>query len=136
DLENKLENSNSSEDFVVLNSELKRVIEFYSNCNEIVYVIDENRIDLEYELEMIDAFSFYQDSVNQDSTLKNKKFELINVPKSWSNYNNSSYSVDSCEIIYTGILISHDKRIQYAVAYSKFKNEYYRVLIRQKEETN
>lgn len=117
-----------------LRLELTKIIDYYEECKKINYSIDTTLFDFDYEIKILEANADYRLNNESDSSLVNKNFIFKSPPSNWVEMN--SVSSDSCNVIYTGILISDDKSIQYAVAYSPKLDLKYRVEIRRNKSKN
>jgi len=115
-----------------LKIELTRVVDFYEKCENITYSIDTTLFDYEYEMEMLEANASYRASTESDSSLLNKEYDFRSPPVQWIKKSKNI----TCKVIYTGILESKDKTIQYAVAYSPRLDLKYRVEIKKNKISN
>ena len=110
--------------FDTLHVELMRVIKHYVDCDNISYTIDTSLFNFQVEEIALELGANYFIEGGGDSSLRNKEYIFFSPPSYWLN---TSEVKDSCMVIYTGIMVSKDKTVQYATAYSKSLDMVFRI---------
>ena len=118
-------------DYSFLHKEFNIWLNSSQLCSKRFYAIDSTSFDMESELRNLNGFAQQRVKLDNDSSILGLNYNKVEIPEEWilDGEELSDDAEDTCIVLYSGILESTDKSVQYLVAYRPFLDNYFRVLV-------